>query len=244
MIFVYFRQSLVEESLYVRLNNHFVFLLHTWRISYAGVQKGGEERFRVQPDGGRRVGAWQIHLGINNSCCFLFISMIPFIIRWTQCSWLIFTGQKRARRRRMTDRHFRWITIRSYIMEGHLGIALTLHLGGDTPLWAGGERSEAGLDCDRHPRVRRRGRQHQLLGADSWVHRGPVRWLPWGRDQGHQGGGWPNILQFIFSHNILIPRFLTEECMRACTSLHPPVTDWSLLTLSSCAESTRWWRTS
>ena len=78
MIFVYFRQSLVEESLYVRLNNHFASLLHTWKISYAGVQEGGEEGFRVQPDGGRRVGAWQIHFGNDNSCCFLFISMISF----------------------------------------------------------------------------------------------------------------------------------------------------------------------
>ena len=78
MIFVYFRQSLVEESLYVRLNNHFASLLHTWKISYAGVQEGGEERFRVQSDGGRRVGAWQIHFGIQQLPMFSFHINDPF----------------------------------------------------------------------------------------------------------------------------------------------------------------------
>ena len=43
------------------------------------------------------------------------------------------------------------------------------------------------------------------------------------------------------AHNILIPRFLTEECMRACTSLHPPGTDWSLLTSSSWSSCTIRW---
>ena len=62
--------------------------------------------------------------------------------------------------------------------------------GGDPPLRVGGEWGQACLDCDRHPRLWRRCRQHELLEPDPWVHWGSVWWLPRGRDQGHQGWGW------------------------------------------------------
>ena len=78
-VFVYDMSIALTCSFVVLIS--FQQMFHNWKISYAGVQEGGEEGFRVQPDGGWRVGAWQIHLGINKSCCFLFISMIPFIIR-------------------------------------------------------------------------------------------------------------------------------------------------------------------
>ena len=89
----------------------------------AGLQEGSEEGFWVQPDGGRRVRAWQIHSGKYfflywGFFCLCLLHCLSWPIhtvlhfhnvnRWTQCSWPTSMAQKRERRRRRTDRPCRF----------------------------------------------------------------------------------------------------------------------------------------